>query len=195
MLRKHVNIPNILSFSRIVASPPLFWAVMENNNSIAIGLLTWCAVSDYLDGKIARKYPKTQQSSIGPMIDPIGDKLCIASVTGALLIKGSIPVYLGSIIVGRDFLLLSGSVISSFILKSKEKIRVTFLSKINTTLQMILLGIILWEDRKMMQDENNSDGEKTGTKIEKKALLMGIVAGSTTLSALEYLLIFLKKMR
>lgn len=203
------TIPNILSTSRIIASPPLFWSVMQSNYNLALGILGWCAVSDYLDGQIARRYPKTQQSPIGPMIDPIGDKLCITALTGALLIKGSLPLYLGSLIMGRDFLLLGGSAISRFVLKRKEKIKVTMLSKINTAFQMSLLGYILWNERmkvavvevveqKQEKDDNNNNNckEENNTK-EKKSLLIGqgVVACSTTLSALEYLLIFLKKMR
>ena len=86
------------------------------------------------------------------------------------------------------FLLLGGSAISYFILKRKDKVRVTMLSKINTALQMSLLGYILWEEGKKKKEEEEE-------KNEKKSLLIGTVACSTTLSALEYLLIFLKKMR
>lgn len=209
------TIPNILSTSRIIASPPLFWSVMQNNYNVALGILGWCAVSDYLDGQIARRYAKTQQSPIGPMIDPIGDKLCITALTGALLVKGALPLYLGSLIMGRDFLLLGGSAISRFVLKKKEKIKVTMLSKINTAFQMSLLGYILWNERKRAVEEqveqvelkqekekddsnnNNYCKEENNTKENKSLLLVGqgIVACSTTLSALEYLLIFLKKMR
>ena len=76
-----VTIPNILSFSRILMVPLFVWAYVARKNSLlAAAILALSALTDLLDGRIARRF--NMVSDVGKLLDPIADKL----TQGAMLI-------------------------------------------------------------------------------------------------------------
>ena len=72
------TIPNFMSFFRIVLLPFIIWNYWKENYDIAVTLLIVSAVTDILDGVIARKFNMT--SDLGKMLDPLCDKLTQASL-------------------------------------------------------------------------------------------------------------------
>jgi cardiolipin synthase len=92
----------------MLASPFLGAAIAYDMKGVALGGCLLAAVSDWLDGHIAKNY--NQKSYLGSLLDPLADKLVIGSLTIGLTIEELIPYELSTVIVGRDVLLIAGSI-------------------------------------------------------------------------------------
>jgi phosphatidylglycerophosphate synthase len=91
---KHENIytiPNVLTFSRLLATPAIAYLILHDKPYLATGLLLYAGLTDLVDGWIARKY--NLQSVVGTIIDPMADKFLMISLTGALAYTGAMPGY------------------------------------------------------------------------------------------------------
>ena len=101
-------LPNILTYLRIVAVPVVVGLLIyggEMNRWIALGIFIIAAITDFFDGYLARIWQ--QQSSLGRMLDPIADKLLIASVLLAVTYTGQIEglnIWAAVIILCREIL-------------------------------------------------------------------------------------------
>jgi CDP-diacylglycerol--glycerol-3-phosphate 3-phosphatidyltransferase len=100
------NAPNIITMSRIAVTPlylififrPELWAKWT------AGLLfAWGAISDYLDGYLARKY--NLKSNFGALMDPLADKILILSVFLSFIQLNLVPTWMVIIIAAREFLI------------------------------------------------------------------------------------------
>ncbi len=98
------QLPNILSFARVVLTPVIVWAIVGNQFRLALALVFFCGITDTLDGLTAR-WLKTQ-SRFGAYIDPIADKFLMSGVYLALGYVNAIPWWLVALIIGRDVMLL-----------------------------------------------------------------------------------------
>ncbi|KAI0413719.1 CDP-alcohol phosphatidyltransferase-domain-containing protein [Xylaria grammica] len=154
-LTRHENIytvPNLLTFSRLVAAPFIGYAILHDAYTLALGLFTYAGVSDLLDGWIARRWKL--QTVVGSVVDPMADKLLMTVLTVCLAMQGSLPVWLATIILGRDVGLGISAIYYRWIslpppktfmrywdfsLPSAE-VRPTTISKYNTFLQLGLMG-------------------------------------------------------
>ncbi len=100
------------------------------------------SLTDFVDGYIARRFK--QQSRLGRFLDPIADKLLTTTgfVVMAIPHAGfpSIPIWLAVAVVGRDLIIVSGSLVVYLLTKFKD-FRPTLLGKINT---LVELGLIVW---------------------------------------------------
>ena len=76
------TIPNLLSFLRIVIVPFFAYFFLNNQLTLAVVMLALSGISDFLDGKIARKF--NQISALGKVLDPVADKL--TQITLAVLL-------------------------------------------------------------------------------------------------------------
>jgi cardiolipin synthase len=95
---------NALSALRLAGVPVFVWLVLDLHADLAaFGLLMASGISDYLDGKIARRY--SLQSRLGELLDPLADRLYILATLCAFVVRGIIPLALLAILVGRDLLL------------------------------------------------------------------------------------------
>lgn len=98
------TIPNALSALRLLGVPLFLWlALGPEADGWAVVVLMVGGFTDYLDGKIARRYNLT--SKLGAMLDPAADRLYILATLAALTIRGIVPWWLTAIIVGRDVVL------------------------------------------------------------------------------------------
>lgn len=145
--------PNIITMSRIVASPLLVAAMVYDYKEVVVGGLVVFAFTDWLDGYIARKY--NQQTVMGAFLDPLADKILIGSLSVGLVCKGLLPVPLMVLIVGRDAILIA----SIFYIRHVEKpldapffdtttsatvqMNPSTLSKVNTVFQFAMVGATL----------------------------------------------------
>jgi cardiolipin synthase len=98
-----LNIPNALSALRLVGVPVFLWAILAEHDVIALLTLMVSGVSDYLDGKIARRFGLV--SRLGELLDPLADRLYIATTLLGLAWREIIPWWLVLALVGREVLL------------------------------------------------------------------------------------------
>ncbi|KAJ5368246.1 cardiolipin synthase (CMP-forming) [Penicillium cataractarum] len=146
------TIPNILTFSRLVAAPVVGYLLVHDYHAAALSLFAYAGITDLVDGWIARKY--NLQTVVGTIIDPMADKLLMTIGVACLAVNGSLPVWLAVIILGRDVGLAISAIYYRWIslpppktmarywdfsLPSAE-VKPTEISKINTALQLVLVG-------------------------------------------------------
>ncbi len=99
------TVPNALSALRLLGVPVfLYWVLITHQDGRAVLLLIGAGLSDYLDGKIARKFG--QFSRLGQLLDPAADRLYIAATLLALVARDGLPLWWALILVGRDVALI-----------------------------------------------------------------------------------------
>lgn len=106
------NIPNALSMARLVSGPVIAWLILNEQWGVALVSLAISGASDWADGYVAKRFG--QSSVLGSYLDPLADKVLIGSVVAALGYQGSLPLWLVSVIIGRDVVLLSGAFVHRF---------------------------------------------------------------------------------
>ncbi|KKY25470.1 putative phosphatidyl synthase [Phaeomoniella chlamydospora] len=154
-LTPHENIytlPNILTFSRLIAAPLVGYFIATSQHTLALSLFFYAGVTDLVDGYIARRY--NMQTVVGSVIDPMADKALMTISVIALAMRNAIPWWLASIILLRDVGLGIAAVYYRWIslpppktmarywdfsLPSAE-VKPTQISKYNTFLQLLLVG-------------------------------------------------------
>ncbi len=92
--------PNVLSMTRLVGVPIFLWLILSHNDGWAVVVLTLSGMSDYFDGKIARKYNLV--SRVGELLDPLADRLYILSTLLGLAWREIIPWWLVVVLVSRE---------------------------------------------------------------------------------------------
>ena len=105
------NASNILSGFRLLLTIPAVYAVWIANDYLLMGIFAVATISDVLDGYLARKL--NQVTEFGKVIDPLADKVLVDGVTLILMIQNRIPIWFGAIIIGRDVLILLGSLFAA----------------------------------------------------------------------------------
>jgi cardiolipin synthase (CMP-forming) len=83
------TLPNILTFTRLVAAPFVGYFVLHDQHAWAVGLFAYAGVTDLLDGWIARRW--NSKTVVGTVIDPMADKALMTILTVCLAIKGALP--------------------------------------------------------------------------------------------------------
>ncbi|HOO51487.1 MAG TPA: CDP-diacylglycerol--glycerol-3-phosphate 3-phosphatidyltransferase [Alphaproteobacteria bacterium] len=141
------NLPNYMTVGRLLSLPVLVAMMLINTEWAAwtaLGIYTAGCLTDWLDGYIARKYK--MESAFGKFLDPVADKIFIATVLLTLLANdnlpwwGSIPVI---VILSREFL-VSG--LREFFGPKNVQFPVSNLAKWKTTAQMFSLGFLIMGD-------------------------------------------------
>jgi len=138
------SLPNILTYGRIAAVPAVaFCFYFEGNTArwIALGLFIVAAITDFLDGYLARAWK--QQSALGRMLDPIADKLLVAVCLLMLAADGTIGGWslVAAIIILCREILVSG--LREFLAELQVSVPVTQLAKWKTTVQLVSIAILL----------------------------------------------------
>lgn len=197
-LLKEVNtIPNIITISRIISTPLITYSLIQQDYTTSISLFCYAAISDFLDGFIARKY--NMKTRLGSILDPLADKILILSTICGLY--QVIPAYVFSLFLLKDSLLITKSLIQ-FIKNKKNnfvtqqnisllQIKPTYISKANTALQLLYIGglFIFMVYKKESEDEEHDQEKKQNIKKwETIFKYFGIfVSATTVLSGLSYL--------
>jgi cardiolipin synthase len=99
-----VNVPNLLSFLRILLVPVFLWLLLDQLFLAAIAVLAFAGLTDFLDGFLARKLNQT--TKLGKMLDPVADRLYIFATLLALSATGYVPWWLAGLVILRDVLML-----------------------------------------------------------------------------------------
>jgi cardiolipin synthase len=149
-LRSHpLALPNILTYGRIVAVPVvvgcMFWQNILHGGLwlrwVALAVFIAAGISDFLDGYFARIW--AQQSSLGRMLDPIADKLLVASCLLMLGAEKTIhgwSLWAAVVILCRE-ILVSG--LREYLAELRVSVPVTRLAKWKTTLQLVAVGFLI----------------------------------------------------
>ncbi|MEI7694807.1 MAG: CDP-alcohol phosphatidyltransferase family protein [Chlorobium sp.] len=106
------NLPNSLSFLRILLIPWFLYSYHDGHLKIAIAIMIVAVLSDWFDGRVARW--TNEVSEMGKIIDPLADKLCLASVAIYFLVVGQLPLWFVLFVVFRDILIFIGAVYVKF---------------------------------------------------------------------------------
>lgn len=99
-----VTVPNVLSFLRLALVPVFLVFVILGHDVLALVVLIFSSLTDFLDGVLARKL--NQVTRLGQLLDPAADRLFIFAALIGLAIRDVVPWWFVAIIVGRDALLL-----------------------------------------------------------------------------------------
>ena len=143
-MAKIYTIPNIITFIRIILIPIILYLLFSENPNIVLlagGLFIISSISDYFDGYLARIL--NQSSKLGTLLDPIADKLLIASVIVVLVdtnVISNLHVIPAIIILLRE-IAISG--LREFLAKMNTDMPVSRLAKYKTTFQMVSLSILI----------------------------------------------------
>jgi CDP-diacylglycerol---glycerol-3-phosphate 3-phosphatidyltransferase len=149
------NVPNTLTFLRLVLIPlfvlayylPYDWA-----NSLAASLFIVAALTDWLDGYLARRLE--QHSAFGAFLDPVVDKLMVVAALIMLVADSEITqkvldarlfTIVVVIIVGRE---IAVSALREWMAEhgKRSRVAVSFVGKFKTTAQMLAIPFLLWRD-------------------------------------------------
>ena len=137
-------LPNLLTYARIVAVPLLvlcFYLESTASRWLSFAIFIVATVSDFFDGYLARAWQ--QQSAIGRMLDPIADKLLVATALLLLVSDGTVADWsvLAAIVILSREILVSG--LREFLAELRVSVPVSRLAKWKTTMQMIAIGFLL----------------------------------------------------
>ena len=143
------SVPNLLTYGRIAAVPAvvacMYWAgVMQGGlwlRWVALAIFIAAAVTDFLDGYFARAW--RQHSTFGRMLDPIADKLLVASCLLMLAADGTIKgwsLWAAIVILCRE-ILVSG--LREYLAELRVSVPVTRLAKWKTTAQLVAVGFLV----------------------------------------------------
>jgi len=146
-----LNLPNLVTVLRILLIPlivgvfyvPDTWLSYEAKNITATAVFIVAAISDWLDGYLARKL--NQMSAFGAFLDPVADKLVVVGALIVLLKLGRVDMVVALIIIGRE---LAISALREWMatLGQGKSVAVAFIGKLKTVLQMVAIPMLLFDD-------------------------------------------------
>ena len=173
-----VNLPNVITFLRLLAVPLTIYSILVEELTTAFWLFVAAGISDALDGAIARFW--NMRTVLGGYLDPLADKALLVSVYLSLAKIGLLPLWLVVLVVFRD-LLIVGGVLLAFTLGQTVRMRPLLISKLNTLTQLTLAGAVL----------GLSGLHLTEPMLAGVSLIQGlaiVTAVTTTLSGAAYIL-------
>ena len=146
-----LNLPNLVTLLRILLIPlivgifylPDDWLSFENKNIAATGVFIFAAITDWLDGYLARKLD--QMSAFGAFFDPVADKLVVVGALIVLLYLNRVDMVVALIIIGREIAI---SALREWMARvgQAKSVAVAFIGKLKTVLQMVAIPLLLFGD-------------------------------------------------
>jgi cardiolipin synthase len=128
------TLPNALSLARLFMVPIVVALLLARADELAAAFFVLAAVTDFLDGRLARRAGPTR---LGQILDPVADRLMLSSVAVVLAVRGLLPAWVVAILVGRDLLMLLGSVVVG------SKFRVNRVGKAATAMLMGAIALVV----------------------------------------------------
>jgi|1186.fasta_scaffold71605_2 cardiolipin synthase len=159
-----INLPIVLTWMRIVAIPlfvgifyfPPTWLSGSDQNLIATIIFTVAAITDWLDGYLARALRQT--SAFGAFLDPVADKLMVAAALIVLVYLSRLDALIAFIIIGREITISALREWMAQIGRGKN-LAVSFIGKLKTTSQMAAIPLLLYHEK----IGENFDPQEIGT--------------------------------
>lgn len=169
-----MNTPNKLTVARMILVPFLVLFMLtdlggEANRYIALAIFVVASVTDWFDGKLARKYNLV--TNFGKFMDPLADKLLVCSAMICLIPLGKLTAWFVIVIIAREF------IISGFRLIASDNgivIAASYWGKFKTNFQMFMIIMLIIDL-----------GTSTAVMIEN--VLIVIATALTIISLVDYL--------
>ncbi len=162
------SVANLITVLRLLLVP-FFFAVLVDGDSdrsrfVAFILYAIAGSTDWIDGQIARRTHTVTQ--IGKIIDPLVDRLLLASGVVGLYIIGELPLWIPALLVARDVYLLYGSYVLE---RHGRRLAVTYTGKVTTAVLLVGFSLLIagWP-------------EVGGLGIVATGMLPGLNAGTTS---------------
>lgn len=180
-----MNLPNLLTLLRILSIPLLVGLYympdqlisLENKDISATGIFLFAAVTDWLDGYLARRL--NQVSAFGAFLDPVADKLMVTGALLTLLQLGRVEAAVALVIIGREIAISALREWMARIGQSKS-VAVAYIGKVKTVSQMIAIPLLLYS-AELPWIMNAESTQILGT------ILINVSAVLTVISMLYYL--------
>jgi cardiolipin synthase (CMP-forming) len=167
-----LNLPNSISFGRLLLVPVAAWLIINDRCGIAFWILLAAGASDALDGFVAKRFDC--RTRLGALLDPAADKAMLVSVYIALGVTQQVLPWLVALVVFRDVMIVGGFLLIQAIAVPKHYDPL-YISKVNTGVQITFAGLVL---------------ARAGLGVDPGWLdfiLSLVVAATTILSGLSYL--------
>lgn len=133
------NIPNILTVLRILVVPVFIYFMLENQITLAIIIFIFAALTDIVDGFVARKYDLI--TTFGKIADPLADKLMQLAALFTLSSKGWIPSIIFWVVLGKE---LSMIIASIYLIKKKYDTSSKWFGKLTSFLLFVAIILTLF---------------------------------------------------
>jgi len=177
-----LNLPNLITWLRIILIPlivgvfylPSDWLTMPSKNLAATVIFVFAAITDWLDGYLARKL--NQMSAFGAFLDPVADKLMVVGALIVLLQLDRVESAVALIIIGREIAISALREWMAKIGKAKS-VAVAFIGKVKTVGQMVAIPLLLYHE----EIWGSVNCQVLGT------LLINVAAVLTVISMMYYL--------
>lgn len=166
-----LNLPNTLTVARIVIIPVFITAVIYQKHRHALSLFVIAALTDLLDGFIARM--TNQKTALGQFLDPLADKFLLVSSFILFSVQGWIPLWLTITVISRDLIVVIGWFLL-YLLTHRVKIEPVMLGKTAIALQLITLALVLI-------------GINLSSTIPQLEALFVVTAAVTGISGIQYI--------
>jgi cardiolipin synthase len=183
-----INIANALTAFRVLLVPLFAHLLISGRIGHALAIFAVCGISDALDGLLARALQ--QRTVVGYYLDPIADKLLMATSFIVLAYVKILPEWLTILVISRDLFILIGSALILLLLDSGS-IKATSLSKVNTFVQVLTVVYFL-AVRSFPRMGNTMAAE--GWEPIVTGVVVGLCALTTMASGLHYFFIGFRKL-
>lgn len=137
---KASDIPNIITVFRFLLVPPLVLLLLQEQFGLGLLIFGVAGFSDGLDGYLAKRFNWT--SRLGALMDPLADKLLLVSSFITLGWLERIPLWLVSVVILRDLVIVVGALLYNFRIERLEA-DPSMVSKLNTFTQIMLVLAVL----------------------------------------------------
>jgi cardiolipin synthase len=174
------DIPNLISFLRILLTIPVVWLLIEQRFSAALILFAVAGFSDGLDGFLAKRF--SWRSRLGGLLDPLADKALLMSSFLVLGVLGLIPLWLVLLVIFRDLLIVGGALYYHFSIEDLQA-QPSMISKLNTLLQIMLVLLVV------------TDAGPYPLPLSLMGLLIWSTLATTLASGVDYVWVWSRKAR
>ena len=146
-------LPNFISLLRLLSAPFVAWLLYAGSYRAALLVLLAAGLSDWLDGYTARKLhgndplggsqaqerlgTSREQERLGVILDPLADKVLLVVVFVAMGLLGLLPFWLFALVVGRDLVIVTGSLLLRM-LRNRREFVPSLLGKVSTFFQILI---------------------------------------------------------
>lgn len=135
-------VPNLLSVSRLVLSPYVYWLLWRREYGIAFAVCFYAGISDALDGLLARRLGAA--SRVGAYLDPVSDKIFLGGAFLTLALDGKLELWFAILVLSRDVLILLFAA-SAFAFRSLRDFPPSLWGKLSTAAQIAFMLVVLLE--------------------------------------------------
>lgn len=182
-----ITIANALTAVRIVLVPVFAQLLIAGRFRKALVVFALCGASDLLDGLLARLL--RQRTIVGFFLDPIADKLLMATAFVVLAYVKAVPAWFAVLVLSRDLFILIGSVLILLLIGS-EGIRPTQTSRTNTAVQVVTVVFLLG----LKAFPGLSGVVPRGAEVAVARAVVWACAATTALSGVQYLVLGIRKL-